>query len=84
LLTSDELIDVHGNVRSIYDVCYHCYSQLREDDYEDGACLACNTCIDCNEHMAHCMCYNPNGTVRSNDYWWKQEQQQQQLEKLDW
>ena len=84
LLTSDELIDVHGNIRSIYDVCYHCYSQLQEDDYDEGACMACNTCIDCNEHMAHCMCYTPNSTVRSNDYWWEQEQKQQQLEKLDW
>jgi hypothetical protein len=87
LLSSDELIDVDGNVRSIYDVCFHCYSQLREDDYDEGACTACNTCIDCNEHMAHCMCYTPNranSTVRDNDYWWKQEQKQLQLEKLDW
>jgi predicted glutamine amidotransferase len=82
LLSSDELLDADGTVRTIYDVCYHCYSHLREDDYNEGACTACNTCIDCNEHMAHCMCYTPNSTVRSNDYWWKQEQLQ--LEKLDW
>jgi hypothetical protein len=83
LLSSDELLDADGTVRTIYDVCYHCYSHLREDDYNEGACTACNTCIDCNEHMAHCMCYTPNranSTVRDNDYWWKQEQ----LEKLDW
>lgn len=84
LLSSDELIDVGDSIRSIYDVCFHCYSQLREDDYDERACTSCNTCIDCNEHMIHCLCYTPNGTVRDvdNNYWWKKEQQQ--LEKLDW
>jgi len=64
LRSSDELLDADGTVRTIYDGVLPLRSHLREDDYQEGACMSCNTCIDCNEHMAHCLCYTPSVTAR--------------------
>lgn len=54
------------------EYCFYCYSQLSPEDWDESVCSVCNTCVDCNEHMATCMCYIPNSTVRNNGNWWNE------------
>lgn len=39
--------------------CMVCMNLLTESSLQDGACYACNSCLECFMHMEECMCYRP-------------------------
>jgi len=44
--------------------CFVCLHDFTEDDYDEGVCSACNSCMDCFEHAFNCLCYK--GKVHSS------------------
>ena len=55
----------------VVDACYTCGQALTEADLYDGVCTLCNSCLDCFEHAATCMCYTPSkvhSSVQLLDY----------------
>lgn len=46
--------------------CFVCLSTFTEDDYDDGLCTTCNSCLDCFENAFHCLCYKPAAKVSSS------------------
>lgn len=70
LIGSMDLIGGHDYTGT--DVCYFCYAEIDDEDWDKGYCDKCSTCLDCIEHVNVCMCYTPNSTVRNNGYWWNE------------
>lgn len=51
LIGSMDLIGMDNNYYTGTDICFYCYKSLSEEDWQDGFCSVCSTCIDCNEQM---------------------------------
>lgn len=54
------------------ELCYVCYQEIDEQSYQEGVCATCNSCLDCFEHTAQCMCYTPSYAVRQQGNWWNE------------
>jgi predicted glutamine amidotransferase len=48
-----------GNTWTNQDYCISCDSALNEQDFYEGYCLTCETCIDCSASFTDCLCYEP-------------------------
>jgi glutamine amidotransferase len=48
------------------NACTLCLSPLDEDNFNDGICYVCNSCLDCFEAAYQCLCYNPTSEVRNS------------------
>lgn len=61
VLNSPKDIDATTVWGNKYDneTCMSCDNVLKEQDYYEGYCLECYTCIDCNAKYDDCLCYEP-------------------------
>jgi hypothetical protein len=48
------------------EVCYVCANPIEEQEYHEGICSLCNSCLDCYEHASACLCYMPHARVHSS------------------
>jgi hypothetical protein len=56
----------------VEETCIVCTSVLRDDDYDDGICQVCNTCLECNDNASSCMCWSPTNKGQ-RPRWWEEE-----------
>lgn len=57
-----------GGSASPSDGCQLCWSIISEVDERLGLCSNCDSCLDCYEHKADCMCYTPDYALRKSKY----------------
>lgn len=47
--------------------CYLCLRTVSDAEYDAGYCQGCNSCLECYEHMANCLCYTPAFSAHKQD-----------------
>lgn len=52
------------------EYCETCSGLLNDQDFYEGYCLTCETCIDCKASFNNCMCYQPAITKGYTDANW--------------
>lgn len=50
-------------VHDTIDVCGVCESFVSPNDGRYGICNWCQSCLDCSEHVANCLCYTPQSSL---------------------
>ena len=67
----DEIPVIGGSSTKYVDtgeMCYVCTTMIDEEDYQEGICSTCNSCLECFDHAVNCICYRPNSKHTSYRY----------------
>lgn len=57
----------HG-LEDVVELCYTCYQPIEEEDYQEGICSMCDSCLDCYDHASACICYRPTSKYKGYSY----------------